>query len=162
MGVTCVRVRYLAVLLALGLAALLAAGARAETVTIQVTSVLVSMKPIDTKPKGTSKGDRIVYRDTLVNAVPQFGKKKGAKVGSDQGTMTFTSAHSARFDGTARLPGGTVRIRGQVRAISNTVLQIRVVGGTGRYASARGTLTVGPGDKEALNVYKLTLPATIA
>jgi hypothetical protein len=148
--------------LALGLAAFLPAAAGAGTVTIQVTSVLVSMKPIDTKPKGTSNGDRIIYRDTLVNAVPQFGKKKGARVGSDQGTMTFTSAHSARFDGTARLPGGTVRIKGTVRAISSNVLQIPVVGGTGRYASAKGTLTVGPGEKEALNVYELKLPATIA
>ncbi len=154
--------RYLTAVIVLGLAAFLPATAQAETVTIRVTSVLVSMKPIDTKPKGTSKGDRIVYRDTLENAVPQFGKKTGAKVGSDHGTMTFTSAHTARFDGTARLPGGTVRIKGPVRALTSSILQVPVVGGTGRYASAKGTLTVGPGEKRALNVYELKLPATIA
>jgi hypothetical protein len=41
-------------------------------------------------------------------------------------------------------------------------IQIPVAGGTGRYAAATGTLTVGPGDERALNVYKLTLPGTIA
>jgi hypothetical protein len=48
-----------------------------------------------------------------------------------------------------------------VKVLGQT-LSIAVVGGTGRYASARGTLTVGPGDKRALNVYRLVLHVTVA
>ena len=136
--------------------------ARAETLTIQVTSVVITIKPIDKRPKGSSAGDRIVYRDKLLNAVRQFGKPRGARVGSDQGTMTFTSPHTARFDGSARLPGGSVRIKGNVRPIAGGGIRIPVAGGTGRYSGATGTLTVGPGEKQAPNVYELTLPGTIA
>ncbi len=136
--------------------------ARAETLTIQVTSVVISIKPIDKKPKGSSKGDRIVYRDKLLNAVRQFGKARGKRVGTDHGTMTFTSPHTARFDGTAKLPGGSVRIRGTVRPVAGGSLQIPVAGGTGRYAKATGTLTVGPGENRALNTYRITLPGTVA
>ena len=136
--------------------------AQAETLTIQVTSVVITIKPIDKRPKGSSAGDRIVYRDKLLNAVRQFGKPKGTRVGTDEGTMTFTSPNTARFNGVARLPGGTIRIKGNVRPIAGGGIQIPVGGGTGRYAAATGTLTVGPGEKQVLNVYKLTLPGTIA
>jgi hypothetical protein len=135
--------------------------ARAESLTIQVTSVVVTLKPYDKLPKGSSTGDRIVFHDKLLNVVRQFGKAKGIRVGEDHGTMTFTSAHTARFDGRVTLPGGTIRIKGAVKPLGDGI-QIPVVGGTGRYAAATGTLTVGPGDERALNVYKLTLPGTIA
>src|SRR5207248_3806306 len=91
---------------ALVAAACLVPSAQARTLTIAVTSVSVSVKPTDRPPHGTSKGDTIVYRDRLLNAKSQFGRAKGAVVGSDSGTMTFTSAHSATFSGIATLPGG--------------------------------------------------------
>jgi hypothetical protein len=155
-------VRGTAAVLALGVAAALPAAARAETLTIRVTSVVVTVKRVDVKPKGTSAGDRLVLEDSLLNAAPQFGKKTGATVGSDSGTMTFTSSHSARFVGRARLPGGTLRLKGPVTAYGRDSIRIPVVGGTGRFSSARGTLTVGPGEKRALNVYELKLTTTIA
>jgi Dirigent-like protein len=135
--------------------------AQAETLTIKVTSVVVAIKPFDKAPKGTSAGDRIVYRDRLLNAAQQFGKAKGKPVGTDRGTMTFTSAHTARFNGTAKLPGGSVRIKGTVLPVAGGGIRIPVAGGTGRYKSAKGTLTVGPGEKRALNTYRLTLPGTV-
>ena len=69
----------------------------------------------DTPPKGPSKGDTVVYRDRLVNAVRQFGRKQGAVVGRDRGTMTYTSRSSARFDGVATLPGGDAQAAGPVQ-----------------------------------------------
>jgi hypothetical protein len=131
--------------------------AAAETLTIEVVSVGVSVHSHDLAPKGTSKGDTVVYRDRLVNAAAQFGKKKGAQVGTDRGTMTFTSAHTARFSGSAVLPGGTLALSGKVTPVSNGYLAIPVTGGTGRYAGATGVLIVGPGQKQALNVYRLTI-----
>jgi Dirigent-like protein len=119
-------------------------------VTIKVTSVSVSVKPTDVAPRGTSRGDTIEYRDRLLNA-------KGAVVGSDHGTMTFTSAHTATFAGVARLPGGSVRLVGKVIALPNKSFAIPVAGGTGRFAKAKGYVLVGPGEKRALNTFTLTL-----
>jgi hypothetical protein len=132
--------------------------ALAERLTIRVTSVAISVRPNDVAPKGTSRGDTVEFRDRLLNVDARFGRPKGAVVGSDRGTMTFTGKHTARFSGRARLPGGTVRLAGKVVALPNRSFAIPVRGGTGRFAHASGYLLVGPGDKRALNTYTLTLP----
>jgi hypothetical protein len=125
--------------------------------TISVVSVSIG-KPIETDkpPKGASKGDTIVFRDDLLNAQKQFGKPKGAKVGTDYGTLTFKSKKVAHFNGKAVLPGGTLTLKGQVFALQGGGMTIPVTAGTGRYEGAHGTLYVGPGDKQAPNVYKLS------
>lgn len=139
-------------------AALVAApAAQAEKLTIAVTSVSVSARQTDVLPKGTSKGDTIAMRDRLLNAKAQFGRKKGAVVGSDHGTMTFTGPHTARFSGVVVLPGGTLRLDGNVVPVTNGLV-IPVTGGTGRFAKAKGFVVVGHGDKTAPNTYVLTLP----
>jgi hypothetical protein len=137
-----------------------AASAAAATRTIKVTSVSVAYKETDKPPKGASKGDTIKYSDRLLNAVSkQFGRKKGAVIGSDHGTMTFTSAHSATFDGVADLPGGTLRLSGTVVGIASNSFAIPVTGGTGTFAGATGYVVVGPGEKRSLNTYALTFPS---
>jgi hypothetical protein len=142
-------VRKLAVVLA---AAVFAPGAAAAKLTIKVISVSISVKPTDVAPKGASKGDTVVYRDRLLNA-------KGAVVGSDHGTMTFTSAHTATFAGVAVLPGGTLRLSGKVIPLPNKSFAIAVTGGTGRFAKAKGYVVVGSGSgKRAPNTYALTIP----
>ena len=140
-------------------AAVFASAAQAETLTFSVTSVSVVVKPTDLPPKGTSKGDTIVYRDRLLNTVRRFGRPKGAVVGSDRGTLTYTGPHTARFSGTAVLPDGTLRLAGSVIPLGNGVLQFRVAGGTGRYAKATGTVVVGAGNERVLNTYRLNLPS---
>ena len=135
-----------------------AGSASAKTMTIKVTSVSTLYKPTDLAPKGTSKGDTIEYRDRLLNAGAQFGKKTGAVVGSDHGTMTFTGAHTATFSGVAVLPGGTLRLSGAVVALANNAFAIPVISGTGKYAGAKGYVAVGPGKTRALNIYSLNLP----
>jgi hypothetical protein len=144
-------------------ALLLPGAAQAETtLTIRVVSVSTSLREVDKGPKGVSAGDRVIFSDTLRNAVRQFGKPKGAKVGSDRGVMRFTSSRTARFEGSARLPGGTLRLEGDVIPVSRESIAIPVTGGTGRYAGARGVVIVGPGTKRALNTYQLRLPGTTA
>jgi hypothetical protein len=152
---------------ALAVALLVPAAAQAratETLVIKVTSVSVSQKTHDVPPKGlpttASKGDTIVLRDRLLNAANQFGKKTGARVGSDSGTMTYTSSGAARFDGVATLPGGTLTLKGRVYATSDRKnMVIPVTGGTGRFKGATGVVLVGPGTKKALNTYMLKLPS---
>jgi hypothetical protein len=147
-----------AALVAVLIAAVFASAAQAETITFSVMSVNLSVKATDLRPKGTSKGDTIVYRNRLLNTARRFGRPKGAVVGSDRGTLTFTGAHTATYSGTAILPNGTVRLAGIVTPLANGVLQFRVAGGTGRYAKATGTVLVGSGSKRVLNTYHLTLP----
>jgi len=139
------------------LALAVAPAAQAEKLTIAVTSVALSAKRTDVLPKGTSRGDTIVMRDRLLNAKAQFGRRLGAAVGSDGGTMTFTGPHTARFSGTARLPGGTLRLNGKVVPVSSGLV-IPITGGTGRFASAKGFVVVGHGARTAPNTYVLTLP----
>jgi hypothetical protein len=154
------RVRLTA--LTIAAAALLvpaAAQSRAQdTLVIKVISVSVKLTQNDRPPKGTSKGDTIVFKDDLVNAVAQFGKKPGAKVGTDSGTMTFQGPGSATFKGRAVLPGGTLTLRGRVLAAQGGGITIPVTGGTGRFTGAKGMLIVGPGKNRAPNTYTLTIP----
>jgi hypothetical protein len=145
---------------ALGLA--FAPAALAQTTTIKVRSETVVLKQHDVAPKGASKGDTIVQSDRLVNAAPQFGKKTGAVVGSDSGTLTFTSKHTATFAGTTRLPGGTLTLQGAVYSKTDGSTVFQVTGGTGKYAGMHGTLTVGPERNHVLNTYRLTRSSGLA
>jgi Dirigent-like protein len=154
----------LRLLLAAACAALAASPAAATpTRTILVTSETVKMATHDLTPSGPSKGDTVTYRDRLVNAAPQFGRKKGSRVGSDSGKLTFTGAHTATFHGTTTLPGGTLTLSGAVYTLQDGDLVIPVVGGTGSFAGLRGTLTVSTGKDHVLNTYRLTsIPAPVA
>ena len=140
------------------LAAVSAATASAATQEIRVISVTVSTVSHDVGPKGASKGDTIAYRDRLVNAAQQFGKKKGEAVGSDSGTMTFTGPHTATFQGKAVLPGGTLTLSGPVYS-TTAGLVVPVTGGTGAFAHVHGTLLVGSGSKRVPNPYRLVRPS---
>lgn len=154
------RTRVVLLVAAAALLAPLGAQARTqESLVIKVTSVAVKA-PVtrDAPPKGASKGDTIVQKDYLVNATAQFGKKQGARVGTDSGTITFTSKTSARFEGRAALPGGTLTLRGELMAVAGGGFTIPVTGGTGRYTGAQGIMHVGRGSKRALNTYTLTVP----
>ena len=90
--------------------------------------------------------------------VRQFGKPKGAVVGSDRGTMRLMSATSATVTTVAKLPGGTITADGSLRAAGYGAVSVAVVSGTGIFAGAHGTLTILPptGPKTAVNVYRLT------
>jgi len=137
----------------------------ATAVTIEVTSVVTSTKAHQAKAKATTAGDRIEFRDVLLNFKPQFGKHVNERIGSDNGTMTFTSKTTARLDGVARLPDGQIRFSGDVTVLADNTITVPVVGGTGRYQHASGTLHVGAGSKRSRNTYKLlieSIPGPIA
>jgi Dirigent-like protein len=132
------------------------AGADESSEVVRVVSVTTTSKYVDKRPAGVGAGDVIVERDRLLNDRAQFGKPKGARVGWDTGRFTFVSAEVARFRGTAHLPGGTLTVKGRVR-IANPNGVLTLVGGTGAWAHARGSVTVRdlPGDKRVLNVYRV-------
>jgi hypothetical protein len=125
---------------------------------IEVFSITTAVHRVDQLPKGVSDGDIVSSTDRLVNAKAQFGLRSGARVGSDHGRFTYTSTHSASYSGEASLPGGTVTVRGAVLVRADGRLIIPIVGGSGKYKGATGFLTIGPGNKRALNTYDLTVP----
>ena len=106
----------------------------------------------------SQSGKSLRMTDKLYNLVPQFGKPKGALVGSDSGTLKRAGHISLSFTGIARFPGGTLNVRGQVVA-GETVSNLTIAGGTGRFAGARGVVVIrGMGGKgRAANIFQLTL-----
>ena len=120
-----------------------------RTMDIKVVSVLSGYSQSRTSLRMTDK---------LYNLVPQFGKPKGALVGSDSGTLKKTGTISFSFRGMARLPGGTLTVRGQVIG-GERVSNLTIAGGTGRFAGARGVVVIRGmgGQGRAANIFHLTL-----
>jgi hypothetical protein len=110
--------------------------------TIRLTATAAGSRYlVDHAPKGyPNKGDVTRETSTLRNAVAQFGRPKGAIVGSDVWIATIVIPPFGKVDVRAAtsLPGGTIRAVGTVTA-TQTAGTFRVVGGTAGYAGARGT-----------------------
>ena len=120
---------------------------------IRVTATEISGNTQAKPPPGPA-GDLIVGSDRLRNAVPQFGKPKGAVVGKDTYRLVFRGAHVAAISVTATLPGGTIRCGGTFDDRRRFQL-IRVVGGTGSFAAVTGTCEARPSGSATLNIYRL-------
>lgn len=151
-------IRLVAILAAATLVVAPAASARSlaggpDVLVIKVKSVSDRGEVDDRPPKGLSKGDRLHDRSSLLNAERRFGRPSGAVVGHDEVVIVMSSATKGTFRGVADLPGGTIRFRGVMHV--SVSMSATVTGGTGRYARARGTITVGKGDSP-LNTYRLT------
>jgi hypothetical protein len=61
---------------------------------------------------------------------------------------------------TTTIPGGTIRAAGTVNA-AQTVATLRVIGGTGKYANVRGTISLQNLEADGsrgLAVYRLRVP----
>jgi hypothetical protein len=148
--------------LVLALPAQAARETESATRTIRLVSTTVGLHTVvDRAPKGVpNKGDVVREESVLHNDVRQFGRPKGAPVGSDVATYTVVSTTPTRMRMrlTVKLPGGT--LRGTAQVVGNDLPTIRIVGGTRNFAKARGTGTVRarPGRPDALNIYRLRLP----
>jgi hypothetical protein len=149
-----------------GIAALVlagAAGAGSNATVIRVISIATAVKTHDEPPKGPSKGDYVVVDDKLTNEVAQFGRKKGALVGTDHAIEKNIGSNRVLVDGIARLPGGTIHFKGELKVASSGIATVPVVGGTGDFESAKGTVAIAnltKDGKTALNVYSLRLLPT--
>jgi hypothetical protein len=132
-------------------------GGTPTSLVIRVKSHVTASFKDDHPPKGDSNGDRYLVRDSLTNAVKQFGKRAGAVVGHDSGIIVLTGTKNGSFVGVATLPGGKIRFKGVLSLSSVPGPPLTVTGGTGRYARASGKVVIGPGNFP-LNTYQLTLP----
>jgi hypothetical protein len=146
------------VVAAIAAAVLSPTAAAAPPAVIRLVSITTSESSVDVPPRKASTGDRALSTSRLLNARAQFGKPKGAVVGSDHSTMTLTSATSAHLKVVAKLPGGTITVSGRLMAAADGAVSIPVVTGTGLFAGARGLLTilVPTGPKTVVNIYRLS------
>jgi hypothetical protein len=148
-------------LLMLALPAKAAPKADSATMTIRLFSTSMFSKVLaERPPSGISKGDFIVIESTLRNAVAQFGRPKGAIVGSDMVTLTVRSPTHAYAIVESKLPGGSLRAAGRFRFGAKQAYP--VTGGTGTFAHARGTGEARaldpPSGNRRLKIYRVRLP----
>jgi len=144
-------------------ALLLVSGAQArgaQTVTIQLTSLITERTDHDLPPKGKlNKGDFVGFRDLLVNRKMQFGKKTGLPVGYDVGTVTSTGGAKTKIVVKAVFPKiGTITYSGPIVTRKDGTTVVPITGGTGGFKGATGMVVIGAGQKKSPNTYIVTVP----
>jgi hypothetical protein len=134
-----------------------AAGAQTRLTNIQLVTKQLSLRTTDRPPKGASVGDVGRAESRLLNAVRQWGKPAGARVGREVATYTFTASDIVLMQGVTYLPGGTLVVRGPMEPDAGGGILVPVVRGTGRYVGARGSLRIirETNPARTLNVYRL-------
>jgi hypothetical protein len=137
------------------------AATKSFTIRVYVKQVTQSIKDVPPKTlrlgNEYTKGDTIRGAEILRNAVRQFNKPQGAKVGTDRYVITALAWQKIRVDFVTRFPGGTVHAHGEGKAGSKP--EVPIVGGTGLYAGAIGSIEgqhLANGEK--LNIYRLQVP----
>jgi hypothetical protein len=149
--------RTAVVVAALGLAALVPAGAAAaakkgeRSIVIKARSQLENVKIVDSAPSGDSAGDLLVFTEKLFNS-------RGKQIGSDAATCTRLFDQTSLCTGLYRLHGGQVMVQLLQPGPTGTYDQA-VTGGTGRFESARGIVRVAqhPGSGDRFT-FKLRVP----
>ena len=130
-----------AVLAALGAAAIGATGGSAQTTPKSLHLVAHSLKKVGFFPKSKPRqGDRFGFGDTL----------SGDDTGFDRGVCTFVGGKSL-CDVEAKLSRGTLSLQGFVPGKAQN-LPIAVLGGTGDYDGATGTAVVTNVSKSTTDV----------
>ena len=135
----------------------------AQRIRLHVTSVTVQASTHDTPPKGKpNRGDRIAFREMLLNREPLFGRKKGEAVAYDVGRVIYASAFNTTIDVVVTFPSiGTLHFHGPFVTRSDGTTVIPVIGGTGAFAGATGTVTIGKGATRAPNDFDLSVPQKV-
>ena len=125
-------------LVTLGALALSAGPADAKghsrTITIKARSKVEHVQTVDNAPAGASAGDMLIFTEGLFNA-------RGKRIGSDAAICTRLFDQTSLCTGTYKLPGGQVMVQ-LLQPGPNVKYDQAVTGGTGRFAGARGTVTV--------------------
>ena len=91
-------------------------------------------------------GQRFVFTDALYRWA---GTERGRRIGRIEGICTFTNVDPEQFVATSScqayiyLPAGQLLVSGFIRfSEESSILRLPVVGGTGRYSNAHGTVTI--------------------
>jgi hypothetical protein len=133
-----------AVLAVVAAQAVSAGAAQSGATPLSFTAKATSGMPVDVGRKGISPGDQFLERGVLTDA-------DGHAAGHFQMVTQLVSGNARRGSEqtalTLELAGGEIEVVGGHVTTSRFVMP--VVGGTGSYASAAGTLTIAPGRGES-------------
>ena len=102
---------------------------------IRLTDREISSKRVDLGPRGRSPGDMQIMRHLLYNQ-----RVRQRALGHVELLCTFVVGNSRQCRGTYFLPRGKLIVGGSI--IFPQFYELAVLGGTGIYDNARGTLTV--------------------
>jgi hypothetical protein len=105
-----------------------------HSVTIKFSSKVDQARVVDNAPTGDSPGDIVVFTEKLFNS-------RGKQIGSDAATCVRLFDPTSLCTGVYKLRGGQVMVQLVQPGPTGTYDQ-GVTGGTGRFAGARGTVTV--------------------
>ena len=126
------------VLIAVGALALSAAPAGAKghgrALKLQATSKIDQVHLVDNAPAGDSPGDVLVFTEKLFNS-------RGKQIGSDAASCVRLFDVTSLCTGVYKLRGGQLMVQLLQPGPTGTYDQA-ITGGTGRFAGARGTVTV--------------------
>ena len=115
------------------------AGGSAEAVTgpapIRITDREIATTRVDLGPRGRSAGDMQILRHLLYNR-----RLTLRSIGHVELVCTFVVGNSRSCRGTYFLPKGKIMVGGSL--IFPQFYELAVLGGTGLYDNARGTVTV--------------------
>jgi hypothetical protein len=111
-----------------------AAKGHPRKITIEARSQLENVKLVDNAPAGDSPGDVLVFTEQLFDL-------HGKRIGSDAASCVRLFDATSLCTGVYKLPGGQVMVQLLQPGPTGTYDQA-VTGGTGRFAGARGTVTV--------------------
>jgi hypothetical protein len=103
---------------------------------IRLTTKQVTYHRVDSEPSGRSPGDTEIIAHSLFNR----GVSTRNALGHSEFVCTFTIDISRSCRGTFFLPRGTLVVGGSLRF--RQIYQLAILGGTGLYDNARGSLTV--------------------
>lgn len=113
--------------------------------TIRVTGTLAKHTYVDLGARGHGAGDVDFYRELI------FNKRITPKpIGHSDVSCTSTGSGSSNCTGTYLLPKGKIVVGGVIA--SHRAYVLAVLGGTGLYDNARGSLTVRPLTKSTSSV----------
>ena len=131
-------------LVAVGIAPAAASAAKPKerTIVIKARSQLDRVQLIDNQPTGPGPGDVLVFTERLLDA-------DGRQIGTDAATCTRLFDETSLCTGVYSLRGGRLMVQ-LLQPGPTGVYDQAITGGTGRFAGARGIVTVdqrGDGDR---------------
>jgi hypothetical protein len=113
------------------------AGAKSgEPTTIKARSHLDQVHLVDNAPVGDSPGDVLLFTEQLLDS-------RGKRIGSDAASCVRLFDKTSLCTAVYTLPRGTIMVQLLQPGLTGTLTYNQAItGGTGRYAGARGTVTV--------------------
>jgi hypothetical protein len=130
-----------------------AAGVLTGSGTIRVTELQVRHIHVDGGLRGNGAGDQDFYRELLYNR-----GITAEPIGHSDVICTNTGTGSANCSGTYFLPKGKLMVAGVLA--ERLFYELTVIGGTGFYQNARGTLTgtvLGGSPRHELLIFRLSV-----